>query len=214
MVAVYCPNVAGVHKEQMNPRQTHEAFYRSIHDRRCDMSDADWEIFRQRLSFEIAKNCDRLRNEKVPELHGISSSASSEDSVVSTPTINASSRASSSSSLNSSPALLHQQHSAESLSEANRIAQSQPALQSVANPVLTPRVAVNMYRYTSALNEHAAREGERLTYEKEQLSLSPSSWQCTATFGDISRLGKGRNSTKAKHEASKQICELLDLVVR
>jgi hypothetical protein len=70
-----------------------------------------------------------------------------------------------------------------------------------------------MHRYTSVLNEHAAIQGERLIYEKEQLSLSPSSWQCTAMFGDVFAVGTGRNITQAKHEASKQICELMDLRV-
>lgn len=217
MVAVYCPNVTGAYKEQINPQQTHEVFYRFIHDRRCDTSDSDWEAFRQHLSFDIATSCKRLRDEKVPELHGISLSTPYKTSMVPTPTIDVSNGASSSSSSSSfsasPPVSSHQQHSAESLSETNGTAQSQPALQPLANLAPAPRVAVDMHRYTSVLNEHAAFQGEKLTYEKKQLSLSPSSWQCTAIFGELSRVGTGRNSTQAKHEASKQICALIDLMV-
>jgi hypothetical protein len=221
MVAVYCPDVTGASKEKINPQQTHEAFYRSIHDRRCDTSDADWEAFRQGLSFDIATSCRRLRDEKVPE-HGISLSTESKTSMVPTPTIDASNGASSSSSSSfsssppssaPSPVSSQQQHSAKSLSGTSGAAQSQPVLQPLANPASAPRVAVDMHRYTSVLNEHAALQGESLAYEKRQLSLSPSSWQCTAILGDISRVGTGRNITKAKHEASKQICELIGLMV-
>jgi hypothetical protein len=217
MVAVYCPDVTGAYKDQINPKQTHEAFYRAIHDRRCDTSDADWEAFRQRLSFDSAISWKRLRDEKVLELYGIPLSTPSKTSMVPTPTIDASNGASSSSSCfsssASSPVSSHQQHPVESLFETNGTAQSQPALQPLANPALAPRVAVDMHRYTSVLNEHAALQGEKLTYKKKQLSLSPSSWQCTAIFGEISRVGKGRNITQAKHEASKQICELIGVMV-
>jgi hypothetical protein len=219
MVAVYCPDATGAYKEQITPQRTHEAFYRSIHDRRCDTHDADWEAFRQRLSFDIAISCKRLREEKVLELHGISLSTPYKTSMVPTPTIDVGNGAYSSSSSSSSsssapePSSSHQQHSTESLSETNGTAQSQPALQPLANAAPAPRVAVDMHRYTSVLNEHAAFQGEKLTYKKKQLSLSPSSWECTAIFGEISRVGTGRNSTQAKHEASKQICVQIDLMV-
>jgi hypothetical protein len=219
IVAVHCPSVTGACKEQISPQQTHEVFYRFIHDHRCDASDSEWEAFRQHLSFDIATSCKRLQDEKVPELHGISLSTPYKTSTVPTPTIDVSNGAASpssssySSSSKSSPVSSHQQHSAESLSETNRTAQSRLALQPLENPAPAPIVAVDMPRYTSVLNEHAAFQGEKLTYEKKQLSLSPSSWQCTAIFGEISGVGTGRNSTQAKHEASKQICELLDLMV-
>jgi hypothetical protein len=220
MVATYCPNVTRAYEEQTNPQQTHEVFYRFIHDRRCDTSDSDWEAFRQHLSFDIATTCKRLRDEKVPELHGISLSTLYKTSMALTPTIDVgngaySSSCSSSSSSSSAhePVSSHQQHLAESLSETNGTAQNQPALQPLANAAPAPRVAVDMHRYTSVLNEHAAFQGEKLTYKKTQLSLSPSSWQCTALYGEISRVGTGRNSTQAKHEASKQICALIGLIV-
>jgi hypothetical protein len=219
IVELYCPDVTRDCKEQTTPQQTHEVFYRSIHNRRCDTSDSDWEAFRQQLSFDIATTCRKLRDEKIPELHGISLSTPSKTSMVPTPTINVSNGASSCSSSTRSysstpsPVSSHQQHSAESLSETNGTAQSQPALQPLAHPAPAPRVAVEMPRYTSALNEHAAFQGEKLTYEKKQLSLSPSSWQCTAIFGEITSVGKGRNLTQAKHEASKNICALIDLEV-
>jgi hypothetical protein len=218
MVAVYCPNVTGACKEKISPQQTHEVFYRFIHDRRRDTSDSDWEAFRQHLSFDIAISCKKLWDEKVPELHGISFPTPYKTSMVPTPTIDVSNGAFSSSSSSSScsapsPVYSHQQHSAESLSETNGTAQSQPALQPLASSAPAPRAAVNMHRYTSVLNEHAAFQGENLTYEKKQLSVSPSSWQCTAILGETSRVGTGRNSTQAKHEASKQICALLDLMV-
>lgn len=217
MVAVYCPDMTGAYKEQINLQQTQEAFYRFIHNHRCDTSDANWEAFRQRLSFDVAASCKRLRDEKVPELHGISLSTPCKTSTVTTPTIPVNNGAASSSSYSPSPVSLsvpsHQQHSVQSLSERNGIAQSQPALQPLPNPAPAPRVADDMHRYTSVLNEHAALKGEKLTYEKKQLSLTPSSWQCTAIFGEITGVGIGRNVTKAKHEASKQICELIDLMV-
>jgi len=219
MVAAYYSG-AEAYKEQTDPQQTYEAFYRSIHDRRCDTSDADWEAFRQRLSSDIATSCERLRNEKDPELHGISLLAPPKDSMVPPPTTDASSGASPSST---SLVSLHQQHSAGSLSANNGTAQCQQArqpqapqpqaLRPLANPVSASQTAVDMHRYTSVLNEHAALQGEKLTYEKKQLSLSPSSWLCTATFGQISGVGIGRNTTQAKHAASKKICELIDLVV-
>jgi hypothetical protein len=225
MAAVYCPDATRACKEQKDPQQTYEAFYRSIHDRRCDTSDADWEAFRQRLSFDIATNCERLQNEKVPELHSISLSTPSETSIAPAPTSDARSQASSSSSSTSTSSLvsLHQQHSAASPSTTKETAQNQSAsqsqalqpqaLQPLANPAPAPETAVDMHRYTSVLNEHAALQGEKLTYEKKQLSLSPSSWRCTATFGEISGVGIGRNTAQAKHAASKQICELINLVV-
>jgi hypothetical protein len=217
MVAVYFPSVTGAGKEEMSPQQPHEVFYRFIHDRRCDTSDSEWEAFRQHLSSDIAVGCKRLWDENVPELHGISLSTPYKTSMVPTPTIDVSNGASSSSSFSSSstpsPVSSHRQHSAKSLSGKNGTSQSQPALQPLASPAPAPRRAVEMPRYTSALNEHAAIQGETLTYEKKQLNLSPSSWQCTAIFGEISGVGTGRNSTQAKHEASKQICELIDLMV-
>jgi hypothetical protein len=226
MVAVYCPDVTGVCKERTGPQQTYEDFYRSIHDRRCDTSDTDWESFRQQLSSNIATSCERLRNEKAPELHGISLSTPYKTSMAPVPMSDAGSRASSSSSSSTSTSSLvssHQQHSAESPSTIKETGQhqstsqsqaSQPqALQPLANPAPAPQTAVDMHRYTSVLNEHAALQGEKLTYEKKQLSLSPSSWRCTATFGEISGVGIGRNTTQAKHAASKKICELIDLLV-
>jgi hypothetical protein len=139
MVAVHCPNVTGVCKERTDPQQTYEAFYRSIHDRRCDTSDADWEAFRQQLSSNIATSCERLWNEKVPELHGISLSTPYKTSMVLTPTTDASNGASSSSVSTPSPVSSHQQHSAESPSTTNETAQSQPALQPLANAAPTPQ---------------------------------------------------------------------------
>jgi hypothetical protein len=217
MVAIYCSDATGNYREQITPQETYEAFYRCIHDRRSDTSDDDWEAFRRRLSFDIATSCKKLREEKIPELHGISLSTPFKTPMVPTPTIDASNGASSCSSFSSSstpsPVSSHQQHSAESLSETNGIAQNRPALQPLANPAPASRASVDMHRYTSVLNEHATLQGERLTYKKEQLSFSPSSWQCTAIFGQISGVGTGRNSTQAKHEASKQICKLIDLMV-
>jgi hypothetical protein len=215
MVAVYCVDATGAYKEQISLQQTQERFYRSIHNHRCDMNDADWEAFRQRLSFDVATSCKRLRNEKVPELHGISISTPSKFSMVPPSTIDASSGASSSSSSSStlSPVSSHQEHSAESLSNTNGTAQSQLALQPLVHLASAPTAAVDMHRYTSALNEHVALQGERLMYKKRQLSFSPSSWQCTAIFGNISGVGTGRNGTLAKHEASKQVCELIGLIV-
>lgn len=221
MVAAYYPGITEAYKEQVNPQQTHGDFYRSIHDRRCDRSDADWEAFRQRLSSDIAASCERLRNEKVPELHGISLSTPSDTSMAPAPTSDARSQASSSSSSSSSSTSslvsLHQQHSDESLSATSGTAQPQApqpqALRPLANPAPAPETAVDMHRYTSVLNEHAALQGEKLTYKKKQLSLSPSSWRCTATFGEISGVGIGRNTTQAKHAASKKVCELIDLLV-
>jgi hypothetical protein len=217
MTAIYCPDITEACMEQINPQQTYEAFYRSIHDRHSDTSDDGWETFRQRLSFDIATSCKKLRDEKIPELHGISLSTPFKTPMVPAPTIDASkgasSSSSSSSSSTSSPVSSHEQHPAESLSETNGRAQSQPALQPLANTAPAPKVSVDMHRYTSVLNEHVALQEEKLTYKREQLSISPSSWQCTAIFGEISGVGIGRNSTQAKHEASKQICELIDLMV-
>jgi len=225
VVAVYRPDVTGVCKERTGPQQTYEDFYRSIHDRRCDTSDTEWDSFRQQLSSNIATSCERLRNEKAPELHRISLSTPYSASMASAPTSDAGSRASSSSSSSSTSSLVssHQQHSAESPSTINETGQhqstsqsqaSQPqALQPLTNHAPAPQTAVDMHRYTSVLNEHAALQGEKLTYKKKQLSISPSSWQCTATFGEISGVGIGRNTTQAKHAASKEICELIDLLV-
>ncbi|CAI6341689.1 unnamed protein product [Periconia digitata] len=222
MVAGHCPDAKRDCKERKYPQKAYEGFYRSIHGRRCDMSDNDWEAFRQQLSFNIATICGRLRNEKVPELHEISLSTPSETSTAPAPTSDARSRSSSSSSSTSSLVYVHQQYSAESPTTIEETAQNQPMLQSqatqqvlqpLANVAPAPQTAVEMHRYTSVLNEHAAFQGEKLTYEKRQLSLSPSSWRCTATFGGISGEGTGRNTTQAKHAASKKICELIDLLV-
>jgi hypothetical protein len=212
MVAIYCLDAAGAYMEQISPQQIHEAFYRSIHDRRCDTSDADWKAFRQRLTFDVATSCKRLRNEHVAALHVTSLSIPSKTSMIPTSTTDASNGTSSSSSA-PSPVSSHQQHSPESLLNTNGTAQSQPVLQPIANLVPARTAAVDMHRYTSVLNEHAAVHGESLTYEKDQLRISPSSWQCTAIFGEISGVGTGRNITLAKHEASKQICELIGLMV-
>lgn len=229
MVAGHCPDAKRDCKERTYPQQAYEGFYRSIHGRRCDMGDTDWEAFRQQLSFNIATICGRLRNEKVPELHKISSSTPSKTSMAPAPPSDARCRSSSSSSssssfssLTSSLVYLHQQYSAESPTTIEETAQNQPMLQSqatqqvlqpLANVAPAPQTAVDMHRYTSVLNEHAAFQGEKLTYEKRQLSLSPSSWRCTATFGGISGEGTGRNTTQAKHAASKKICELINLLV-
>jgi hypothetical protein len=218
VVAIYCPDFKRAHKEQTYSQKTFEAFYRSIHDHRCDMSEAEWEAFRQRLSSDIATSCKRLRDEKVPELHGISLSTPSKSAMVSTQTIGASNETSStptSLSFSSSPSSIssHQSDSAESLSERDPTLHSQPALQPLENSGPAPMVAVFMHRYTSVLNEYAALQGEKLIYEKKHLSLDPSSWQCSASFGGISGVGTGRNITQAKHEASKQICQLLNLTV-
>jgi hypothetical protein len=154
MVAVYCPDVTGVCKERTGPQQTYEDFYRSIHDRRCDTSDTDWDSFRQQLSSNIATSCERLRNKKAPELHRISFSTPYKTSMAPAPTSDAGSRASSSSSSSTSTSSLvssHQQHSAESPSTIKKTGQhqstsqsqaSQPqALQPLANPAPAPQTA-------------------------------------------------------------------------
>jgi hypothetical protein len=206
VVAIYCPDSKRAHKEQTHSQKTLEAFYRSIHDHRCDMSEAEWEAFRQRLSSDVATSCNRIRDAKVPELHGISLSTPSKTAMVSNPTIGTSNKTSSS----ISP---HQRSSTESLSEMNPTSHSQPVLQPLVNSAPAPMVAVLMQRYTCVLNEHAALQGEKLTYEKKHLSLDPSSWQCSASFGGISGVGTGRNIAQAKHEASRQVCQLLNLTV-
>lgn len=218
VVAIYCPDSKRAHKEQTHSQKTLEAFYRSIHDHRCDMSEAEWEAFRQRLSSDVATSCNRIRDAKVPELHGISLPTPSKTAMVSNPTIGTSNETSSTStslSFSSSPSSIssHQRNSTESLSEMNPISHSQPALQPLVNSAPAPMVAVSMHRYTSVLNEHAALQGEKLTYERKYLSLDPSSWQCSASFGGISGVGTGRNITQAKHEASRQVCQLLNLTV-
>lgn len=116
MVAMYSLDITGVFKEQNDPENTYEDFYRFIYDRRCDTSDTDWQVFRQQLSSNIAASCRRLRNEKVPELHGISLSTPSKISMAPAPTSDVRGRASSSSTSTSSLISSHQQHSSKFLS--------------------------------------------------------------------------------------------------
>jgi hypothetical protein len=63
------------------------------------------------------------------------------------------------------------------------------------------------------LKEHADIHGCTVDYQKICLSDYPPSWQYTATFGNFSGEGIGRNLTQAKHAASKQLYETMGLSI-
>ena len=74
---------------QQGQNETHiSAFCRFLHDNRCKLGEADWTVFCQKLSSQIAASCKKLQKEMVAELHAVSMtprSDSSEDSSSSSP---------------------------------------------------------------------------------------------------------------------------------
>ncbi|OWY53292.1 hypothetical protein AALT_g11511 [Alternaria alternata] len=202
--AIYCPEVTRAGKEQMHPQRTFAGFYRYIYESRCELGYADWMAFCQNLSSCIATNCNRLRNEKVPELHAVSMPLPSGDSATPTPATNDSDGTSPFPSPGSSPASSHQQRSVDNSSATNGVVQPQQALQPLAGPAAGPNTDVPSHRYTSVLKEHADTLGWMVRYEKKSLSDCPPSWHCTAFFGDFSGEGVARSVIQAKHAASRQ----------
>jgi hypothetical protein len=64
-------------------------------------------------------------------------------------------------------------------------------------------------RHTSLLLEAGERIGSMPTYNKKQLSMTPSRWSCTVLFNGIEAEGQARTSQGAKNEASSKMWKLV-----
>lgn len=185
----------------------HVRFYRYIGNTRSSLPDKDWSQFLETMSGRVATGCRNLRNEKIPELSGNPVNHSTGESRASTPTTSEGNGEASSSS---SP---RHQTSASNSFTAEGPPDPVSSLQPPSGIDLAPD-APPTHKYTSALKEHADIYGAVVTYDKNQLSVYPSSWHCVAKFGDFNGEGTGSSYQKAKHNASKQICYKIGLQVR
>lgn len=211
----YAQDVTGLNEGDTDSQTTSFSLYSLIYSTRCNSDDGKWEDFCRVLSSRISTSCARLRNEKIPELHADSVPRLSENSPAPTPRTNGGGEAyaSPSPSPSGSPSVSpHRQPVVES-SVTMTPPQAQQTLQPLANPATVPGTVVDMHKYTSALKEHGDSHGTLVAYQKRSLNHYPPSWQCVATFGDVTGEGIARNSQQAKHIASKQVCEMLGLFV-
>jgi hypothetical protein len=223
MAATYCHESTRAVKEQVHDEGNFSGFYRYLYDSRCRLNDAEWADFRRELSSNIETSCDKLRKEKIPELHAVSMAPPSRDSTATIFKTNhtdgdsfSSSFASSGSSSSSSysPVSSDQRSSVDTTRAANGVEQSQQMLQPLANPAAGPDAGVAFYRYTSLLKEHADAHGETVDYVPSRVSLYPPSYHSKATYNEFCGEGMARSSKLAKHAASKQLCDLMGLRVK
>lgn len=67
--------------------------------------------------------------------------------------------------------------------------------------------------YTMKLHEWCAKRGKHMQYDDEQLSVDPPQFQVQVRVEGSMFTGKAKKKTMAKHIASKQACEALDIRV-
>jgi hypothetical protein len=206
-------NDIGASKGQTHSQETLFGLYRNIYDKRHNSSDTDWATYRQALSSCIAANCNRLRNEKVRELPADSIPSPFENGAIPTPATSNSDGSSLPPSPSPPPDSSDQQNPVNESTATDGAVQSQQLLQPSENPAAGPITTVAFWRYTSVLKEHADIHGGVVDYQRTSLSDYPPSWHITATFRGFSGQGIGRNSTQAKHAASKQLCESMGLSI-
>ena len=192
---------------------TYAGFCRYICGTREKLTDDDWGNFLKTLSSHTATSYRRLRNEEVSELPAISVVQSPGNSGASALTTNESEEEFSSSS-RSSLVSQNRQSSASNPATADETLQTQPPVQPPGSSVPAPHASPPAHRYTSVLKEHADVYGSAVMYERKAISLDPVSWHCAATFGNFAGEGTGSSFQKAKHAASKQLCDALGLLVQ
>lgn len=67
--------------------------------------------------------------------------------------------------------------------------------------------------FTMKLNEWCAQRGKHIQYDDEQLSVDPPQFQVHVRVEGSTFTGKAKKKAKARHIASKQACEALDIRV-
>ena len=155
VTAIYSQDVRGGDKEYTDPPRSDFDLYNHIYSTRCRSDDAEWVDFRQKLSFSISISCERLRNEKIPELPALSITKPSQNTVVAVPRTRHSDGASPSSS-SSSPLSSSSSSSSSPLSSSSRhqptaggstatrgSPQTQQTSQSLANLAAAPETIPN-----------------------------------------------------------------------
>jgi len=68
-------------------------------------------------------------------------------------------------------------------------------------------------QYTLALKEHGDQKGEQPIYSIQKVSQTPPKFKAIVSFQGFTLEGTGRNQRLAKHEASKALCDCLNLEV-
>lgn len=197
--------------EEGDREATHVRFYRYIRSIRSKLPNEAWSHFLITMSGHVASSCRILRNEKVPELLGSPVHQSTEGSRASTPSTNESDGELPPYPL-SPLAVPHHQSSADNPVTTKGSQGTAPSLQPLPDSTSAPDDPPT-HRYTSVLKELADTHGTIIKYDKTQLSAYPSSWHCIGKFGDFVGEGIGSSYSKARHAASKQLCDKIGLAI-
>lgn len=203
--------------------------YERINHARAAKNAETFEFFLSELSNQIRRHCRVLRNEKLVELDAEEYHCHKPRQFAVTPSSSTGS-CSSARDIQETPDLFehrgrgtngfatkadlsseeHQEPTDTGISEHGSSVQSMPIHSRPGSVLSQPDTdQIPMYRYTSLLWEHGAISGKAPTYVKEWATQK--SWRCIASFDGIKVECEAGKYKDAMHDASKRLCELVDI---
>ena len=179
----------------INPSYTGSQLFSCIKSARSTKDEKTLQAFLDELNVKIVQSCRELRNEKVVELDAGIPLTPEHTHRAATPSYTATNEQSAEDS--SKETSIPTTSDSSSLDEVEQ------------STTLSASDDLPLYRYTTAIYEHAALSGKEPEFKKEW--ISDDRWRCKGYYGGIHEVGEARSWKTARHVASQKLCKSLGI---